>query len=181
MSSLATALVTFDDFVNLPDPDNARRYELHDGEVVLVPPARPIHVATQMTVVDLLRAVEQFGFIVSNEYPYRPAANYQFWYADVAVLPASIRAEMSTWEQYKPYSPDLIIEVLSPSNTKTKIAKQRIASMSHGTREFWVIDADERTVHVTSANGNIRLFHPGDSVDVLGVIPIDISAIFVIR
>ena len=178
MSSLATALVTFDEFVRLPDPEDGKHYELHDGEVVLVPPARPAHVAAQGSIVDLLRGLEQFGFVLHQEYPYRPASNYQFWYADVAALPADVRAEMFSWDQYKPYAPPLIVEVLSPSNTAGKIAKQRIACMSNGTREFWVVDVDERTVHVTDGSGAVRLYRAGESVSVLGLLPMDVSAIF---
>jgi Uma2 family endonuclease len=178
MSSLATALVTFDEFVQLPHPEDGQRYELHDGEVVLVPPARPAHIVAQMRIVELLRGVEQSGFFATAEYPYRPTANYQFWYADVALVPFAIREEMATWDQYKTYAPPLIVEVLSPSNTASKIAKQRIACMSNGTREFWVVDVEARSVHVTDDTGAVRLYRTGESVSVLGLLQIDVSMIF---
>jgi len=41
-------LVTWAQFVQLPDrPENAKRYELHDGEIVTVPRARPIQIKFQ--------------------------------------------------------------------------------------------------------------------------------------
>jgi Uma2 family endonuclease len=178
MSSLATALVTFEEFMRLPDPADGERYELHNGEVVLVPAARPAHIAAQGSIADLLGAMKQFGFVVQLEYPYRPTANYQFWYADVALYPADVRAEMFSWDQYKTYAPPLMVEVLSPSNTASKIAEQRIACMSNGTREFWVVDVANRTVHVTDDTGAVRLYRSGESINVLGLMPIDISAIF---
>ena len=40
MSKIGTALTTWEEFLELPDSDEngELRYELHDGEVVLVPP-----------------------------------------------------------------------------------------------------------------------------------------------
>jgi Uma2 family endonuclease len=177
VSNLATAelpvLVSWEEFQLLPErPENGKRYELHDGEVVVVPPARPLHLFVQMILPELLRFVQEWDLVAVQEYPYRPALNYQFWAADVAVLPRGVRNAMRDWTDYDVYSPPLIIEVLSPSDRKTKgtntpekIARQRVASMSNGTREFWVIDADKRTVHVTNADG-VKLYSAGDLVPV---------------
>jgi len=62
----------------------------------------------------------------------------------------------------------MIIEILSPSdrtkkgeNTPQKIAKQRVVAMSNGAREFWVVDADKRTVHVTTPEG-VKTYGPGE-------------------
>ncbi|MCC6390044.1 MAG: Uma2 family endonuclease [Bryobacterales bacterium] len=57
MSSLAHSLVTWSKFLRLPErPETAKRYELHDGEVVVVPPARPIPIKLQKTIERLLEA-----------------------------------------------------------------------------------------------------------------------------
>lgn len=48
MSSLAQSLVTWEEFLRLPErPEGGKRYELQDGEVVVVPPARPLHIKLQ--------------------------------------------------------------------------------------------------------------------------------------
>jgi Uma2 family endonuclease len=79
---------------------------------------------------------------------------------------------MKDLDQWDVYAPPLIAEVVSPSdrkkkgeNTPEKIGKQRIVAMSSGTREFWVIDADERTVHVTTVDG-VKVYRVGDCVPV---------------
>ena len=46
-------------------------------------------------------------------------------------------------------SKPLIIGVLSPSNRPAKIARQRIAAFSAGTREFWGVDPEMRTIEVS--------------------------------
>ena len=47
MSTVSSALVTWDEFLGLEDPEDGTRLELHDGEVVAAPPAKPIHTYIQ--------------------------------------------------------------------------------------------------------------------------------------
>ena len=48
MSTLAQALVSWEEFLTLPErPENRGRYELHDGAVVIVAAPRPIHIKLQ--------------------------------------------------------------------------------------------------------------------------------------
>ena len=115
---------------------------------------------------------------VTMEFPYRPVRNLQFWFADVAYIP------QRDWEalppdEYPVYAPPLIVEVLSPSNTPAKVNRQRIVALSAGTAEFWVVDADERTVQVTDLH-TTRVYS-GDAeipVAVLGGSSIRVARIF---
>ena len=163
MSSLAHSLVTWPEFLRLPErPDGGKRYELHDGEVKVVPPARPLHIKLQKRIEGLLEGLAGVRGIVTIEFPYRPVLNLQYWFADVAYIP---KAEWDALppNEYPVYSPPLIVEVLSPSNTPAKINRQRIVAMSAGTEAFWVADADAGTVQVTDAEGT-RTYARGDSV-----------------
>jgi len=88
MSPLVHSLVTWPEFLRLPErPETGKRYELHDGEVVLVPPARPFHIKLQKRIERLLEAVAGERGVVTIEFPYRPATNLQYWFADVAFVP----------------------------------------------------------------------------------------------
>jgi Uma2 family endonuclease len=181
MSNLAAAefpvLVSWDEFQLLPEErlNNGEHYELHDGEVVVVPPPRPRHKFVQITLMELLSFVKDWDLVVAPEQPYRPALNYQYWTADVVIVPRDFVKSMRDQEQWNIYAPPLIIEVLSGSdrtkkgaNTPEKISRQRIVAMSSGTREFWVVDANRRTVHVTTPEG-VQVYGPGD------VIPVSIT------
>ena len=58
MSSLTHSLVTWAEFLRLPErPETGQRYELHDGEVVLMPPARPLHIKLQKRIERLLETL----------------------------------------------------------------------------------------------------------------------------
>jgi Uma2 family endonuclease len=174
MSSLAHSLVTWAEFLELPErPEDGQHYELQDGEVVVVPPPRPRHVKVQTQLDYLLRELVGDSGIIRVEFPYRPALNLQFWYADVAYIPKSDWDAMP--DNYEVYAPPLIIEVLSPSNRPAKINRQRMVALSAGTQEFWVVDLDSRTVHVTSLSA-ARTYVAGESISsplFAGSIPVD--------
>ncbi len=153
MSSLAQSLVTWEDFVGLPErPETGKRYELHDGEVVLMPPARPFHIKIQKQMERLLEAVARERGVVTIEFPYRPVPNLQYWFADVAYVPQADWDALPP-DEYPVYAPPSIVEVLSPSNTPAKVNRQRIVALSSGTQEFWVVDPEKRTVQVTDLAG----------------------------
>src|SRR3954451_23852032 len=168
MSGVLTVLTTYEEFARLPDPAAGYRYELHNGEVVLVPPPKPRHKMAQLKILKLLRFLEDFGYEISEEFPYKPAPQLQFWYADVAVYPKDIARQMAGWDEYECYSPQLVVEVLSPSNSRQEVNPQRVASMSNGTREFWVFDLENHVVTVTTLAG-VRDYHPGELIEALQV------------
>jgi Uma2 family endonuclease len=174
MSSILTRLVSWKEFEQLPDPDDGQHLELHDGEVVAVPPPKPRHSFVQMRIQELFRVVENFGFIAATEFPYKPAPDYQFWYADVAVLPRSVRAAMAYQREWELYAPPLIVEVLSPSNRPRKLNQQRAVAMSHGTQEFWVVDADTRSVHVTTRD-SATMYSSGQTIPLYSVPTVQVT------
>jgi Uma2 family endonuclease len=152
MSTVGRAIVTWEQFLELPDPEPGFHQELHDGEVVLMPPARPLHILVQSALVEWLTAQALGRGRAVQEFPYRPTENLQFWYADVAYVPKEgLRAMRG--DDYPIYSPPLIIEVLSPSNRRSKINRQRTQAFAAGTQEFWIVDTGERSVRVFFPDG----------------------------
>jgi Uma2 family endonuclease len=169
MSTVASALTTWEEFVELPDPEDAFHYELHDGEVVAVSTPKPAHVYIQGVLSRWLTARAQGRGYGDKEFPYRPATNLQYWYADVAYVPKEDWDAMQTNEYYV-YAPPLVIEGLSPSNRPEKIQRQRLAAFSGGTREFWVVDPTSRTIEVSVPGATSRIYHVDESVPV-GALP----------
>lgn len=165
MGSTGTLLITWDEFLQIPDAAGACHHELHDGEVVLVPPPKAIHFFIQTWLTHWLTAAAAGRGRAAQEFPYRPAANLQFWKADVAYAPEADWSRL-LGSDYPVYAPPLIIEVLSPSNKASKIDRQRIAAFSAGTREFWLIDAAARTIEVSIPGSPSRTYHIGDDVPI---------------
>ena len=173
------ALATWEDFLVLPDAEYGTRHELHDGEIVTMPPPRPVHIYVQSLLVQWLTKAAGGQGRAAQEFPYRPAKNLQFWYADVAYISNEDWQAMRT-NEYPIYSPELIIEVLSPSNTPDKVIRQRVAAFSGGTQEFWVVDLDRQQIEVSVPGVATRIYKVGEEVPVplIGNVTLPVSALF---
>jgi len=49
--------------------------------------------------------------------------------------------------------PELVMEVLSPSNTVAEIIDKKTVCLENGAREFWVVDIEHRQVEVSTPDG----------------------------
>lgn len=56
-----------------------------------------------------------------------------------------------------PIPPDWIIEILSPDQNQTKVVRNILYSLEHGTEMGWLIDPEEELVFVYSGNRTIAL------------------------
>jgi hypothetical protein len=117
----------------------------------------------QYRLVELLRPkVANLG-VVAAEVPFRALPEYDLRAADVAFV------SRARWEGADPNdnlygSPELVIEVLSPSNTKAEIREKAALYLSTGAEEFWVVDPKQCTVHVTTRNGLAALYVSGSEI-----------------
>lgn len=165
--STTAVLTTWEEFLQLPDEEELEKgnhFELHDGEIVLVAPPRAVHTYKQGWLAKWLTLAAQGQGYAMAEFPYRPAANLQFWRADVAYL-ANEDWQALRRDDYPVYSPPLIVEVLSPSNRRAKIDHQRMVAFSGGTREFWVVDLTQRTIEVTVPGRPSRVYAEGETIE----------------
>jgi Uma2 family endonuclease len=55
-------------------------------------------------------------------------------------------------------APDWTIEILSPQQSQTKVVRNILHCLSHGTQMGWLIDPDEEIVFVYLANRTISVF-----------------------
>ncbi len=64
-------------------------------------------------------------------------------------------------------APDWTIEILSPDQSQTKVVRNILHSLSHGTQMGWLIDPEEELVFVYFADRTIAVFEePGDRIPV---------------
>jgi Uma2 family endonuclease len=76
-------------------------------------------------------------------------------------------------------SPEIVIEVLSPSNTRAEIHEKAVLCLSSGALEFWVVDPKRETVSVTQQSGAPTVYRLGDRIplSMFGT-DLDVSEIF---
>jgi Uma2 family endonuclease len=156
--STTAALTTVEEFLRLPEP-RAGHYELHHGEVVLIAPPKWGHEEIQERVRELLkRSIGDRG-TVRVEMAFRPIPEFEVWRADVGVV-GKERAERTNRDGYLQGAPDLVVEVLSPSNTAQEINDKMAICLQHGCLSFWVIDDNLKEVKITEGDITRRYTAP---------------------
>ena len=163
-----TKLMTVEEYKNIADPPGGR-YELHHGELVFVSfPVNP-HAHIQRELMLILNRICA-GWYVSIEFAFRPLAEYEVWAADVAMVTKE-RFRASPKKGWLAGSPDLVIEVLSPSNTANEMRDKERTCFQGGCREFWVVDPDLRTIRVITPDGSERTYAIGEEVPLDRFVP----------
>ncbi len=176
-----TGLMTVEQFRQLPET-GPFYYELRHGELVQVTRPKVKHYLIQERLRDLLKPLAPAGALVGYEVAFRALPEYELRVADVAYLSAS------RWQQVDPEdnihgAPELVIEVLSPSNTAAEINDKEKLCLENGAREFWVIDCDLCQVKVSSPDGMTTTYRRGQAIPlrVFGAGALKVDDIFVLN
>jgi Uma2 family endonuclease len=59
-------------------------------------------------------------------------------------------------------APDWTIEILSPDQRHTKVVKNIVHCLKHGTTMGWLIDPEDRTIFIYHPNGTMEIFDEPD-------------------
>ena len=82
---------------------------------------------------------------------------------------------------YSEVAPDLVVEVVSPSDQPRAVADKAAMWLSHGVRLVWVVRPANRTIEVHRPAADMRMLSESDMLDGLDVLPgftCPISAVF---
>jgi Uma2 family endonuclease len=139
--------------------------ELHWGQVVTLTRPKMRHTKLQYRLVELLRPMAGSHGIVAAEVPFRALPEYDLRGADVAFVSQS-RWDATADDDNLRGSPELVIEVLSPSNTKAEIQEKAALYLSTGALEFWVVNPKSKTVSVTRPGTASIVYATGDSIPI---------------
>ncbi|MGA3042101.1 MAG: Uma2 family endonuclease [Bryobacteraceae bacterium] len=170
-------LMTVDEYRQLPDREDVIQ-ELHWGMVVTMCRPKMKHAKLQFRLVELLRPKAGRLGIIAAEVAFRALPEYDLRGADVAYVSRQ-RWDATDDDDNLHGSPELVIEVLSPSNTRAEIREKAVLCVSSGTQEFWVVDPKRETVSVTRQSGAPTVYRKGDRIP-LSIFDshLDVSEIF---
>ena len=179
MAATSSHLMTVEDFRKLPEDSGPVYHELRHGELVTLTRPKLRHTLIQSRLRDLLRAFAAPGSYVEVEIPFRALPEYELRVADVAYLSPE-RFAAANPEDNIQGAPDLVIEVLSPSNTADEIYDKEQLCLENGAHEFWVIDPERRQVKVSTPNGRTTTYRSGQHIQLplLADAEISVDAIF---
>ena len=71
---------------------------------------------------------------------------------------------------YAEVAPDLVVEIVSPSDSRREVHDKALMWLSHGVRLVWVVHPDTRTVDVHREGGAFATLSEDDSLDGLDVL-----------
>ena len=136
---------TYEDYCNAPED---KRYELHNGDLVVVPSPKEQHQDSVGSLYYFVRAFVQ-GRELGRVYiaPFDVVfSNHDVVQPDV-IFVSKDRLDIITPDNIEG-APDLVIEVLSPSTAHRDRTYKRALYARHGVREFWLVDTDAHTIEV---------------------------------
>jgi len=174
VATTTTPLLTADEFILLPQPEDGTKQELVKGVIVTMPPASFYHgqVCSKMDR-KLGNFVEEhnLGWTTSND-------------SGVIVErgPDTVRGpDVAFWSKerlpdpprkgYPSVVPDLVVEVLSPSDVFTRVHRKVTEYHNAGVRVVWILVPEDRSVAVFRPDKQARLLFNGDKLDGEDVLP----------
>ena len=133
-------------------PDDGKRYELVEGKLRMMNPAGNVHgrVAARL-LIKLGQYVDQckLGVVYAAETGFLVASEPDTVRApDVAFVTTQRLRAIGQADGYLPLAPDLVAEVVSPSDSYTQVEEKALAWVAAGVRMVLVVEPGTRTVQV---------------------------------
>ena len=158
----ATKLIDVPELLEIPDPPGGR-YELHHGQLFAVTFSKFGHTEIQGGLTELLGPFASGRGRLCAEFPFRAQPRFELRAADVGFVTSARLAGISR-DDYLLGAPDLVIEVLSPSNQKGDMVRRRMLCLANGCAEFWLVDSRRKSVTIYRPDGSEVTYGEGDVI-----------------
>ncbi len=148
MASMPTvqARVGYTDLVNMPE--DGRRYEIHGGELVVVPSPLPRHqLAVQATFLLLHEHGRATGGIALVAPLDIVLDEFDVVQPDVVFFRAE-RRHLVQPDAVTRHPPDIAVEVLSPSTAAVDRGRKMRTFARYGVAEYWIVDPVRKQIEV---------------------------------
>jgi Uma2 family endonuclease len=173
MSTVASKLVTAEEFMKMPEPTDGSKQELVRGVIVTMPPPKGRHGVCCSKVNRLLGnhvAAKRLGHVTCNDTGFILQRNPDtvrgpdaaFW---------SVQRVPEVPDGYFEVPPDLAVEVVSPDDSHTRVQEKVRNYLKHGVRMVWVVDPDLRIVTVYRSSELARTFEETETITGEDVLP----------
>ncbi len=157
-----TQLMTAEELMQLEGPN---RHELIKGELLTMPPPKSEHgrVAANLTILLGYHVKANRLGNVYTETGYKLETNPDTVLGpDVSFLARKRVGDVS--DEYYPGAPDVAVEVLSPSDRRSRVEWKTNLWLTLGAISVWVVNPKHRTVEVVRSDGYRKLFRESDEL-----------------
>ncbi len=174
------AKLTYDDYANLPGDE---RYELIDGELILVGSPREIHQRTAKRLFRLILLAEDNGLGWAYYAPFDVVLTDNDVVQPDMLFISREREDIITAANVQG-APDLVVEILSPSTARRDWTQKRELYARHEVKEMWLVEPEAGIVWMlTLRDGELAIagiYGEGQSFTspTLGGLTIDLTDVF---
>jgi len=173
------ALMTVEQFQELPLDRGPVMHELHHGEVITLTRPKAKHYRLQKRLERLLEARAGNLGVVGIELPFRAVPQFDLRAADVAFV------SQERWDAIDPEgnlrgAPEIVIEVKSPSNTWAELRERASLCLANGCQDFRIVDEKTRTITAIDRNGKAVKYSGSECVPLplFGAASLRVSEVF---
>lgn len=154
-------------------PDDGYKYELIDNDLVM----SPVGLSHSLVCVRLVVLLDgwardkKLGGVFDSSFGCRLAPDLMLS-PDVSFISA-VRLAQNTVspEKFFPGAPDLVIEVLSPSDSMSAIESKVGMYFEHGSQMVWIVDPRKRTVTIQTRDHVEKFSRPSQVLSAPEILP----------
>jgi Uma2 family endonuclease len=167
MIQTPTKPLTLEDFLQLPETKPAS--EFVDGQIIQKPMPQGKHSTVQLDLGACINQSLKPNHIARAYSELRCTFGGRSIVPDLAVFTWKRIPRNEDGEVVNTFviAPDWTIEVLSPDQSQTKVVRNILHCLAHGTQMGWLIDPDEKVVFVYFADRTLAVFE--DASDLIPV------------
>ncbi|MDZ7957228.1 MAG: Uma2 family endonuclease [Aulosira sp. DedQUE10] len=164
MLQAASKTLTLEEFLQLPETKPASEYI--DGQIIPKPMPQGKHSTVQGELVPAINFVVKPKRVARAFPELRCTFGARSTVPDIAVFVWSRIPRDENGEVANTFSlaPDWTIEILSPDQSQTKVIKNILHCLKHGTQMGWLIDPNEQTVFVYRPKQETEVFEEPDAL-----------------
>lgn len=156
-------------------PSDGYRYELLQGNLRMMSPAGGRHGRITLQVAHLLKThsdAGKLGVVFAAETGFLIETDPDTVLApDVAFVSRSRFESIENEIRYLPLAPELVVEVLSPSDRFSQVEAKAFAWIDAGTKLVLVVNPESETIHAYRSRKQIEVFECSESIDCSTVVP----------
>lgn len=171
---VTTKLLTADDVIKLA-ADSDDHFELIEGELIRMSPATPEHGWLGSRFV---QEIGPFARVHNLGEVFDSSTGYFFGHdpetllePDVTFIRADRLPPGDAWRSFFEVAPDLVIEIISPSETRAHIQRKIDIYLAAGVRLVWFVRPRQQTVTVYAPGRELVTLGAGAELDGEDVLP----------
>jgi Uma2 family endonuclease len=128
-------------------PDDGKRYEVLERDLVVSPSPKVKHQRTSWKLAELFSLAERAGYGIAAAAPLDVVLSDHDVVEPDLLFIAKDRLGIVTEDNVQG-APDLVVEVISEGSRKRDAITKRVLYARYGVRFYWLVDPEEETVRV---------------------------------